>query len=195
MEPFLRPRLQFIVVPIVNVLARWRFNPNTLTFIGLLLNCVAGLLISQGFLGWGGFVMTCLAMPLDGLDGPLARKTGTQGKFGAFWDSTLDRYAESALLVGLVWYFLAINDHLSVVVTVVGLVGSLMVSYCRARAESLGLHGEVGLFSRFGRFVLLAVGLFVGALYPFAAVMMVWLLAVLSNITAMQRMMHISRIT
>jgi len=195
MEPFLRPRLQFIVDPIVKVLAYWKFNPNTLTFIGLVLNCVAGLLIANGYLGWGGFVMTCLAMPLDGLDGPLARKTGTQGKFGAFWDSTLDRYAESALLAGLTWYFLSLNDHVSVIVTFFAVVGSIMVSYCRAKAESLGLNGEVGLFSRFGRFVLLAVGLFASGLFPFAAVIMVWLLAVLSNITAMQRMMHISRIT
>ena len=195
MEPFLRSRLQFIVDPIVSVLARWRFNPNTLTFIGLVLNCVAGLLIANSYLAWGGFVMTCLAMPLDGLDGPLARKTGTQGKFGAFWDSTLDRYAESALLLGLAWYFLSLNDHISVLMTFFAVVGSIMVSYCRAKAESLGLHGEVGLFSRFGRFVLLAVGLFASGLFPFAAVIMIWLLAVLSNITAMQRMMHISHIT
>jgi CDP-diacylglycerol--glycerol-3-phosphate 3-phosphatidyltransferase len=176
MEPYIRSRAGFIVDPIVKLLIWLKFTPDSLTITGFLLNCVAGLLIAMGWPATGGFVMTALAMPLDGLDGPLARATGKQGKWGAFLDSTLDRYAEAAILLGTAWYFLQRGDSWSVLGAFLALLGSLMVSYSRAKAESLGLHGEVGLF-------------------PIALVIMVWLLAVLSNLTAIQRMMYVARNT
>jgi CDP-diacylglycerol--glycerol-3-phosphate 3-phosphatidyltransferase len=195
MEPYVRSRAGFIINPFVKLFRALHITPDMLTIAGFLLNCVAGLLIARGYIVWGGVVMTCLAMPLDGLDGPLARSTGKQSKWGAFLDSTLDRYAEAALLVGLAWYFQSQNDHWSVIGSMLALLGSLMVSYARAKAESLGLHGEVGLFSRFGRFLTLVAGLFLFVVTPLSIVIMVWALAILSNITAIQRMMHVAQNT
>jgi CDP-diacylglycerol---glycerol-3-phosphate 3-phosphatidyltransferase len=145
-------------------------------------------LIGFGYIFSGGAVMTALAMPLDALDGELARRTNQQSKFGAFFDSTLDRFAEGALLIGLAAYFVRQNDIMGVVVTFVALVGSLMVSYTRARAEGLGIECKVGLFSRFGRFIVLAAGLLTTFVTP-----MIWALAVLSNYTAIERIVYVWR--
>jgi CDP-diacylglycerol--glycerol-3-phosphate 3-phosphatidyltransferase len=163
-------------------------TPNALTIAGFLLNVVAGVLIGFGYVVGGGLVMTLLAMPLDALDGGLARATNKMSKFGAFLDSTLDRFAEAALLIGLAVLFLQRGDTVSVVVTFFALVGSFMVSYTRARAEGLGLECKVGFFSRLGRFILLAVGLILNQ-----PVITVWLLAILSTATAIQRMIYVYR--
>ena len=189
MEAWARKNTRFILDPLVGIIAKAGVSPNALTILGFLLNVAAGVLIGLGYVVWGGVVMTCVAMPMDALDGALARTLNQQSKFGAFLDSVLDRFAESALLVGLAALFLQRGDSLSVLVTFVALVGSLMVSYTRARAEGLDLECKVGLFSRLGRFLLLAVGLILNQ-----PVITVWLLAVLSTFTAIQRVVHVYRI-
>jgi CDP-diacylglycerol--glycerol-3-phosphate 3-phosphatidyltransferase len=156
---------------------------------------IAGVLIAVGQPFWGGVVMTVIGMPLDAVDGSVARKLGKQTKFGAFFDSTLDRFAEGALLAGLAAFFAQRGDWLSVIVSFVALIGSFMVSYTRARAEGLGLECKVGLFSRFGRFLLLAAGLLAYPLFPMSLVVMVWLMAILTMLTAIQRMVHVYRQT
>ncbi len=188
MEAWARKNTRFILDPVVGALARAGVAPNALTVLGFLLNAAAGVLIGLGYVVAGGLVMTLLAMPLDALDGALARALDRQTRFGAFLDSVLDRFAEAALLAGLAAYFLQRGDSVSVAVTFVALVGSYMVSYTRARAEGLGLECRVGLFSRLGRFLLLAVGLIVNQ-----PVITVWLLAVLSLATAVQRMIYVYR--
>ena len=190
MEQWARKNTRFIIEPIVNVLARLGVTPNALTFAGFAINVVAGVLIGLGQLLLGGIVMVVIAMPLDALDGSLARATGKQTKFGGFFDSVLDRFAEAALLVGLAAYFMQQGDDLSALIAFVAMVGSFMVSYTRARAEGLGLECKVGLFSRLGRVILMAVGLILGL-----PVLMVWLLAVLSMATAIQRIVHVYRIS
>jgi len=144
---------------------------------------------------WGGMVMTCLAMPLDALDGELARKTNQQGKFGAFFDSSLDRVADGALMLGLAAWFISINDPTSALVTVIAMMTSFMVSYTRARAEGLGIECKVGFFGRFGRFLLIAAGLLLHPAHNFSIVIMVWALAILSAATAVQRIVHVYRET
>jgi CDP-diacylglycerol--glycerol-3-phosphate 3-phosphatidyltransferase len=188
METWLRANTRFIVDPIVGALVRLGVSPNLLTFLGCLLNVVAGVLIGLGQVVLGGVVMTVIAMPLDALDGSLARATGKQSKFGAFFDSTLDRIAEAALLIGLAALFMQRGDWVSALVAFVAMLGSFMVSYTRARAEGLGIECKVGLFSRVGRFVLLAIGLILNL-----PVLTVWLLAIVSSATAVQRIIHVYR--
>lgn len=190
MEVWARKNTRFILDPIVNAIAKLGISPNVLTFIGFLLNVVASMLIGYGQVVWGGAVMTFIAMPFDAFDGALARATNKQSKFGAFFDSVLDRVAEGALLVGLAVFFAQRGDLVSVIGAFVAMIGSFMVSYTRARAEGLGLECKVGLFSRLGRFLLLAVGLLLNQ-----PVITVWLLAVLSSATAIQRVIHVYHIT
>jgi CDP-diacylglycerol--glycerol-3-phosphate 3-phosphatidyltransferase len=188
MEAWTRARTRWMLVPFVDIAQKIGLTPNSLTVLGFVLNVVAGVLIGFGYIFSGGAVMTALAMPLDALDGELARRTNQQSKFGAFFDSTLDRFAEGALLIGLAAYFVRQDDIIGVVVTFVALIGSLMVSYTRARAEGLGVECKVGLFSRFGRFIVLAAGLLTTLVTP-----MIWALAVLSNYTAIERIIYVWR--
>lgn len=193
MEAWARKNLGPLLDPAVDVLARAGVSPNALTAIGCALNALAGLLIAIGQPFWGGVVMTAIAMPLDAVDGGVARRLGRQSKFGAFFDSTLDRLAEGALFAGLGYYFAARGDALSVVLTFVALVGSFMVSYTRARAEGLGLECRVGLFSRFGRFLLFAAGLLLSAVTSTALVVMAWAMALLTTFTTLERMVYVHR--
>jgi CDP-diacylglycerol--glycerol-3-phosphate 3-phosphatidyltransferase len=189
MEAWARKNTHFILDPIVNAIARLGISPNVLTFSGFLLNVLAGALIGFGQVVWGGVVMTFIAMPFDAFDGALARATNKQSKFGAFFDSVLDRVAEGALLIGLAALFVQRGDYTSVIVAFTAMVGSFMVSYTRARAEGLDLECKVGLFSRLGRFLLLAIGLLLNQ-----PVITVWLLTVLSSATAIQRIAHVYRV-
>ncbi len=189
METWARKNTRFILDPIVSAIARLGISPNALTFFGFLLNVLAGILIGFGQVVWGGILMTFIAMPFDAFDGALARATNKQSKFGAFFDSVLDRVAEGALLMGLAALFAQRGDYTSVIVAFAAMVGSFMVSYTRARAEGLDLECKVGLFSRLGRFLLLAIGLLLNQ-----PVITVWLLAILSSATAIQRIVHVYRI-
>ena len=189
METWTRARTRWMLVPFIDVAVRLGLTPNSLTVLGFVLNVIAGILVGFGYVFAGGAVMTALAMPLDALDGELARKTNQMSRFGAFFDSTLDRFAEGALLMGLAAYFVQRNDIAGVVITFIALVGSLMVSYTRARAEGLGIDCKVGLFSRFGRFLLLAAGLLLVQVTP-----MIWALAILSNYMAIERIVYVWRV-
>lgn len=188
METFARARLKWLLDPAVAVAVRLNLTPNFITVLGFLLNVVAGVLIGFGYVVPGGLIMTFIAMPLDAVDGGLARATGRQTRFGAFSDSVLDRYAEGALLAGLAALFAQRAELLMIVAAFVALNGSFMVSYTRARAEGLGIECKVGIFSRFGRYLVLAVGLCFN--FPEATVAA---LAVLTNITAIQRIIHVRR--
>ena len=188
MEAWARKNTSFILDPVVSAIARTGVSPNALTFLGFLINVIAGILIGSGYVVWGGAVMTFIGMPFDAIDGALARALQKQSKFGAFFDSTLDRVAEAALLIGLAALFIQRGDIPSVLAAFAAMVGSFMVSYTRARAEGLGIECKVGLFSRLGRFLLLAVGLILNQ-----PVITVWLLAILSTATAVQRVVHVYR--
>jgi CDP-diacylglycerol--glycerol-3-phosphate 3-phosphatidyltransferase len=195
MEAWARKNLAPLLDPLIDAVARTGISPNLLTFLGFFINVVAGVLIALGQPFWGGIVMTVIGMPFDAIDGGVARKLGRQSKFGAFFDSTLDRMADGAILAGVAYTFAVRGDALMVVVSFVAMAGSFMVSYTRARAEGLGLECKVGLFSRFGRFLLLVAGLLLFPIFPQSLVVMAWLMAVLTLYTTGERIVHVYRLT
>ncbi|HVC32218.1 MAG TPA: CDP-alcohol phosphatidyltransferase family protein [Chloroflexota bacterium] len=174
---------------LATLLARTRVTPNGLTVIGFLLNVVVAAVLATGSLRLGG-VLLLLAGAFDTLDGALARVTGATSRFGAFLDSSLDRYSEGLLLLGLLYDASRRGDGVVEVLAFTVILGSLMVSYCRARAEGLGLTCEVGFAPRPERVLILGVGLILGLELPALAI-----LAVLTNLTALQRILHVYAIT
>ncbi len=157
-------------------------SANMVTALGLVLSGVAGYWVSTGRHVLAACTLI-VAGSLDGLDGSLARVAGRQTRFGAFWDSTLDRLSESLVFLGLLVYFVAQGAIAGVVLVYVSIVGSLLVSYVRARAEGLGISCRAGFMTRFERVVLVIAGLLSGRL-----MLALGLLAVLSVFTVFQRM-------
>lgn len=154
---FLRANTHFILDPIVNLFARLGISPDALSLLGFLAHFLFAWLIVHGQMQWTAVAIFFLASA-DAVDGALARKIGRiQGGFGAFLDSTLDRVAEFILFAGFLLYFTAQGTTLLVAATYVALAGSLMVSYARAKAETLGYTCKVGVFSRVERYVLLFI--------------------------------------
>ncbi len=180
-----------VLVPAAGVLARLSVTPNMLTLIGFGLTLAVAAVLALGYTAWGGWLLL-LAGIFDALDGTLARLTGHMTRFGAFLDSTCDRYADAAVLIGLSIPFLRAGDqgHTPIILIFVTLVGSLLISYTRARAEGLGLECKVGLLTRLERFLIIAIALIVNQVTP-----ALWLLAVLTNLTALQRVWHVWRVT
>ena len=170
-------------------LAATGITPTGLTVIGFLLNLGVAAVLATGATTIGG-VLLLVAGAFDTLDGALARVTGQSTKFGAFLDSTLDRYSEAALFFGLSFAASRQGDTTVTLVAYLAIVGSLLVSYCRARAEGLGLDCEVGIVPRPERVVLLGVGLIVGLELPVLIV-----LACLAHFTAIQRIWHVRNLT
>ena len=160
-----------------------RVSPNTVTFLGLLINLASGVLIGVGQIVAGGIVLL-FASVFDILDGAVARVTGKVYRYGAFLDSTTDRYAEIVTYAGLLAYFIY-NGHTRVepMLVLAALSGSVLVSYVRARAQSLGYVCDGGLLARPERVVITVLGL----LIPPFLLPALWILAVLTNVTAIQR--------
>jgi CDP-diacylglycerol--glycerol-3-phosphate 3-phosphatidyltransferase len=165
-------------------------TPNSLTIFGLLANVVAAGVVTAGFPQAGG-VGLLLASAVDMLDGAVARATGTTTRFGAFLDSVADRYSEAVMFAALIIVFAQKGETGLGVGAVMALIGSLLVSYARARAEGLGLDCEVGFFQRPERVVALAVGLLLPDLL---LTPVVWILAVVTNVTVLQRVLHVRRL-
>jgi CDP-diacylglycerol--glycerol-3-phosphate 3-phosphatidyltransferase len=177
------------------LLAKIGISPNALTVFGFFATLAVAWVLSTGRFFLGGFLVL-LAGSLDFLDGALARATGRSTKFGAFLDSTLDRFSDAALFLGLLAYYASQGSHYTEIVLIgAALTGSLATSYTRARAEGLGLKDEVGFFTRTERIILLAIGLIVGHWHSYAMVVVLWIIAVLSNLTALQRIYHVWRQT
>ena len=180
--------------PLAALLARLGIRANTLTMLGFLLNVFAALLLAAGHFTAGGIVFLVFNA-LDFLDGAVARLTGTASDFGAFLDSVVDRYSEAVIFVGLGWWYSGRGEPLGALVATAALVGSLMVSYARARAEGLGYACEVGLLPRPERIVLLGLGLIASGLLdaPRLFFFILLALAVLTNLTALQRILYMQR--
>ena len=170
-------------------LARTGVTPNGLTLIGFCLNVAVAVVLASGALQAGGALLL-LAGAFDMLDGALARVTGLSSRFGAFLDSSLDRYSEAALLFGLSFDAVRRGDDAVALLAFAVIVGSLMVSYCRARAEGLGLTCEVGFAPRPERVLILGLGLILGLEVVALAV-----LAALTHVTAVQRILHVRSAT
>ncbi|MBI2865226.1 MAG: CDP-alcohol phosphatidyltransferase family protein [Chloroflexi bacterium] len=181
---------QRLLAPLAAMIGKTPVTPNALTVIGFILNVVVGAVLATGSQFVGGFLVLFAGL-FDMLDGALARTTGKSTTFGAFLDSTLDRYSEAVLLFGLLVAATQSKDSTQAVLLVFAvMVGSVMVSYVRARAEGLGLRCEVGILARPERVILLALGLIINQLLP-----VLWILAVFTNLTALQRILHVRNIT
>jgi CDP-diacylglycerol--glycerol-3-phosphate 3-phosphatidyltransferase len=169
--------------PLVSPLAAIGITPNMISVAGFAGNVAAAVLAASGFFPLAGLVML-ISSALDLLDGALARKTGTVTRFGAVFDSVLDRLSEAAVLGGLTYHFTQTGDTTEIALCYAAIVGSIMVSYVRARAEGLGLTLREGLFTRAERVILLAAALIIG---HGVVIWALWILAVLSHATAVQR--------
>ncbi len=171
--------------PVVRWLAARQVTPNQVTLAALALSLLAALCIGAGWLRLGALVLIVASLG-DLVDGMLARATDQAGPFGAFFDSTLDRISEGTVLAAVAFRFAGDGRPLLVALVVLALLGSLLVSYARARAEALGIDCKVGLMSRAERMALLIAGLLLGLLGP-----VIVLLAVLTLYTVGQRMRHV----
>lgn len=185
-----RGRSQGLLELAARRLHRLGVSPDALTWLGFLGMCLAGAVAALGRLPLAGLVVA-LSASLDALDGSLARLSGRASRRGAFLDSVLDRLAEVAVYLGLLLHLLSSGAApLLPVLAFLTVSGSLLVSYTRARAEGLGLECRVGLFTRLERVVVLVAGLLLGQLGWMLA-----LLAVMTHVTAAQRMWHVWRLT
>ena len=169
---------------LVNVLALSRINPNVLTFLGLVVNIWAAFLFAAGRFRWGAIVVIFAGL-FDMVDGRVARETNQVTRFGGFFDSVLDRYSDLAVLAGMLIYYASIDRFFYVVLTAIAMTGTVLVSYARARAENIIPRCKVGFLERPERVVLIIIG---GLFNRMAQVL--WVIAVLSNITVISRMMY-----
>jgi CDP-diacylglycerol--glycerol-3-phosphate 3-phosphatidyltransferase len=177
-----------VVEPIGAFFNRLGITPNTMTLIGLVGNTIGAYFLARGQMTIGGIFIIAMG-PVDALDGTMARLRGESGVYGAFVDSVTDRYSELIIFGALVYYFSTTGNDLGVALAYAAAAGSVLVSYIRARAQSLGYDAKVGIFTRMERYLVLAPLLLLNQ--PFWAVLII---AVGANLTAVQRIIHIRRI-
>ena len=197
----IQQQARYLVTLIIKPLSGLGITPNMLTVIGLLLSGLTAIVIAQGYISIGGWLVLFAGI-FDMFDGAMARVRNAATTFGAFLDSTLDRYSEGIILFGLLYYALqhpGLQDPLwpmpheqtwMITFVYIALLGSLMVSYTKARAEGLGLECKTGLLARPERVILLAIGLLTNT-----GIWALALLAVFSNVTAVDRIFSIWRAT
>jgi len=171
------------------LLAKTGLSPNALTVLGLMLALGVAWMLAAGHFFVGGFLVL-LSGAFDLLDGAVARASGRSTRFGALLDSTFDRFSEAALFLGLLAYYAQeFNNqgcYQELVLVGAALVGSMMTSYVRAKAEGLGLTCEVGIFTRPERVIVLAIGLIFNQM-----LVVLWIIAVLANLIAWQRLFYV----
>lgn len=175
---------QRLLDAIIRGFAALGINPNVLTFIGFAINLFAAYLFAYGYFRWAGLNII-LAGFFDMADGRVARVTHRVTPFGAFYDSVLDRYSDLCLLVGLLIFYGRVNRFFYVALVAAAMIGSVMVSYTRARAENLIPTCKVGFLERPERMVLIIIGALFDRMAP-----VLWVIAVLSNWTVIQRIVH-----
>jgi CDP-diacylglycerol--glycerol-3-phosphate 3-phosphatidyltransferase len=174
--------------PVARLLFRARLRPNHLTVAGLGVSIAAAYVLSMGRLRWGA-VLLAVAGLFDFFDGAVARLAGSDSDYGAFLDSVVDRYSDLAVLLGILVYYETRGDTTGSIATMATLAGTFMVSYTKARAQSIGLRCEVGIMERPERLIALIAGATFLVLTPVMV-----LLAVLTNVTAVQRIIYTRRI-
>jgi CDP-diacylglycerol--glycerol-3-phosphate 3-phosphatidyltransferase len=176
-----------IIDRIVRWLALSRIHPNVLTFLGLVINAWAAWLFARGSFFWAGIVVIGAGL-FDMVDGRVARASNQVTRFGGFFDSVIDRYSDLALFMGLLVYYASINRFFYIVLTAIVMTGSVMVSYTRARAECTIPKCKVGFLERPERVVLVIIGALFNHMAP-----VLWVIAVLSNLTVVHRMIYTYR--
>jgi CDP-diacylglycerol--glycerol-3-phosphate 3-phosphatidyltransferase len=219
-----QPVVYRLISPLISLLVRFKVQPNTITTTGLVINVVAAVVFIYGgemgdrtdhsYVGWGGVVVLFAGL-FDMIDGRLARVGKMTSEFGALYDSVLDRYSEMIMFLGICWYLVAQSYFLSSLFAFIAMIGSVMVSYVRARSEALGVQADVGLMQRPERVILIGVsaiacGIFSVTVGNDVRIVVSWLpipifetislftlpivtLAFLTNYTAIARLAHSKR--
>lgn len=186
-EVFLRKTFNEPLNWVAEKLLKVGLSPNHITFLGLLGNIAAAVLIGFGYIRWAGLLAVLMA-PLDAVDGAMARLRGTSSKFGAFFDSVIDRYDELFLFGGLLVWFYTQQNFPGLILSFLSAMGAVLVSYTRARAEGLGILTKGGIMTRIERAIVLIVGLLIGK-----PIWSVGIIALFANITAIQRIVFVWR--
>ena len=184
----LRVRFKNLLDSVGAFLNRIGIAPNTLTLAGLIGNLIGSLLIARGQFLIGGLILLLMG-PLDALDGTMARLRGEPTDFGAFIDSVTDRYSELLIFAGLLFFYINTGNLIMAMLVFAASAGSVLVSYVRARAQSLGYEAKLGILTRAERFAVLIPSIILG--YPSVGVVIV---AFLANFTALQRILAVRRI-
>ena len=184
---YLRKKFKNVLDPAGAFLNRLGLMPNTVTVMGLVGNAIGAYFLARGYLTVGGIIVLLMG-PIDALDGTMARLRGQPTELGAFVDSVTDRYSELVILGGLLVHFQLTGQSLAVGLTYLAAAGSVLVSYIRARAQAVGYDTKIGLLSRVERFLVLVPCLIFNI--PIVAI---WILAVLTNVTALQRIWHVRK--
>jgi len=178
----------FLDAPLGPVVKRIPLGPNTFTLIGFLITVSAALVIPQN-VKLGG-ILILIGGSFDMLDGIAARAGGKATKFGAFLDSVLDRYSDAFLFLAVAWYLASNGNHTGSFLSLGTMIGALLISYARARAEGLGESCHSGLMERPERIILLSFATLTGWI-----VQVLWIMLVLTHITVIQRIYHVWTVT
>lgn len=186
-DSFLRKIFKGTLEAIGKRLNKFGITPNFITITGVLGNVIAAVLIGLGFLTWGG-IIAMLMGPMDAIDGTMARLRNEPSKYGAFIDSVSDRYSELILLAGLLIYFVRGNIWVGILLVYFAAMGSVLVSYVRARAESLGYNAKVGILTRVERYLVIIPGIIAGK-----PEISLGIVAILANVTALQRFFFVRK--
>lgn len=183
----LRTRLKGILDPIAGWFNQLGISPNAMTLLGLFGTLLGAIFLATGHITVGGLVILAFA-PLDALDGTMARLSGKSSTFGAFLDSVTDRYAELIIFGALLLYFMQQQNELGSILAYLAAAGSVLVSYIRARGQSVGFETKVGILTRVERFLVL-----IPCLIFNIPVVAVGVIALFANITALQRIWDVNR--
>ena len=182
----------YVERPVARLFSRLGLTPNLVTLTGLAIAGAGAYVIAIGN-WWAGGLIVLFAGIFDLFDGALARETGKASDFGALLDSTIDRVSEAVVLLGLLAYYLSTDNDLGSILVYVALVGSIMVSYMRARSEGLGIDCKVGVMTRPERVAAVGIGLIVGHWAPVVVLVVLGAIGALTIVTAIHRLIHTSR--
>ena len=178
---------KLLYASLIPLLAKSKISPNTLTIIGFIFSIITMILISQGYLIISGILILFSGI-FDLLDGALARYTNNTTNFGKFFDAVIDRLSEIAIYGGLFIYF--INDSNSLLIIFLSAISNQLVSYIKTKYESIGIEGDIGIFTRFERMITLSLALIIGSFYLYIFYLFMYISILLALISIMQRIFH-----
>jgi phosphatidylglycerophosphate synthase len=177
----------FLDKPFSSMAKKLDINPNSITVAGFIITVIAAATLPKNL--FAGGLLIILGALFDVFDGIIARVNNRATKFGAFLDSVLDRYSDAFLFLGFTWYFLENNLPAGAYLSIGTMVGALLISYARARAEGLGKDCHTGLMERPERIILMSFGALTGMVLP-----VMWIMFVLTHVTVIQRIYYVRKI-
>jgi CDP-diacylglycerol--glycerol-3-phosphate 3-phosphatidyltransferase len=188
LDDWFRATFRGLLTTLARFFNRIGLHPNTMTIMGLVGTITGAVLLGMGHMTLGGIVILVSGV-FDALDGTMARLREEPTRFGAFVDSVSDRFADLSIFGGLLAWFIQQQDWLTCGIIYVAAVGTVMVSYVKTRAESLGYSAKVGLLSRVGRYLVIVPGLVFNI-----PILSIWIIAIFANYTALQRIWHVRKL-